>query len=316
MPGSVGAAAAAAASIVRDLDEEEFCKTPRTYEAAPTAADGGGAGLDPADPGADPLAPTVKTMRSFWETRWQEPQQRPSSVDGGGGSRRGSLHELRDSSLSRRGAGGRGSTSSTSRHAKSMRRLRHDMARQWKLQEQIADKIRTLGASDGDLALQRSSDSESEAPPGDDVEALMTCRGDEDEEEINALRLFEETSKSLWRAQRQTMRLLLRYVERNKAIKACKGQEGCDGASGTAADAILSGANAGLTDPGLAAAAAAVAAAVAAAATSTPSSRCDGTRRGPPGGASAVGATAGEPEPHEPAGEPEVSDAFVSEAVA
>merc|ERR1740130_2622833 len=85
---------------------------------------------------------------------------------------------------------------------------------QWKYQEQIAERIRSLcGDSEvddlGETSQLRSSESDSSV--------LNTM---EDDEDVAFLNSFEETNKSLWRAQRQTMRLLLQCVDKNIAMRS------------------------------------------------------------------------------------------------
>jgi len=170
-------------------------------------------------------------MRSFWENRAQETQARARSLDEN--VRRNSLQS---STRSRSGAGyafdfGGGANSNTtaahfsSIHSSSMRRLRSDMERMCKLQEEVDSKIQAIpGTSDGAMTHRSSgSDSEGTTVP------TPADYGDLGDEEIASLCFFEETSRSLWRAQRSTVRLLLRYLDKNQARLQHNAMHGHDG---------------------------------------------------------------------------------------
>jgi len=186
--------------------DNETMPTPRMFEVQ-------NAEVQQGEPGhSDPLAPTikvvtkVKTMRSFWEN-----QTRAASHDTG--SPKDSLG-VRNASNAQGGWQPCGRRSLSFPRKGTSNRVRKDIAKTQKLMEdssalleELALRVRGTGADvlrGGESGTSSSSDSE----------AITECQGDDDCEEVSLLRAYKASSSSLWRAHRQTVRLLLTHLDK------------------------------------------------------------------------------------------------------
>lgn len=184
---------------------------------------------------------TVKKMTHFWEVALQD-QARATSCDGG--SRRNSSYEPREPVRSAgpcKPVGANVRDAATLRHARLMQRLRGDMQRQGELQELVAEKLRGAGrdgrdAGDaggdaGDAGDASASHTSSASTPDHDASLASLVASEAgfaagagaacEDEHLASLHVFEENSRCLWKAQRGTMRLLLSYVDGRDRQRLC-----------------------------------------------------------------------------------------------
>jgi len=183
---------------------------------------------------SDPLAQTVKsgtlssgitvtTMRSFWETKARSgsreardslgasgtPRSGRSGSALGGGSPRGAAEKGGDSCRSH-------SASQPRRQGGTSARLRRDLAEQQKLMDdsnallsQLTLRIRGNSQAVAEDS-RRSSGSESEAP----TEAERETEGNEGASVLRGfVRTFRQSTSSLWKTHRQTVRLVLEHLD-------------------------------------------------------------------------------------------------------
>lgn len=179
---------------------------------------------------------TVKAMGAFWEKRVQQEEKtkaRAKSVDEScqrhslSCSRRDSTasaacrHRLSDSGLLGHvgeSGGAVGRSHRASRHMTSMRQtLSDNMETQLKLKAQIDERMQKFG--DGECVDFSSPQSfMSRRSNGSGLEEAVLEQEEEDAA-VAELKIFEETSRSLWQAQRKQMRMLLHYVEVNEEAR-------------------------------------------------------------------------------------------------
>eukprot|EP00929_Paragymnodinium_shiwhaense_P017887 TRINITY_DN12771_c0_g1_i2.p1 TRINITY_DN12771_c0_g1~~TRINITY_DN12771_c0_g1_i2.p1 ORF type:complete len:628 (-),score=121.15 TRINITY_DN12771_c0_g1_i2:99-1982(-) len=206
-------------------------------QRSPPSGGGGAGGCElPASAPCEKATPAsvVKSLCSFWENhlRHQREVAEATSLSRDGGMSSSSRADIgpcsgTSSSSSKPTACAPHDSAANSGKSPlvrklSVRRLQRDMSRQWTFQEQMAGRLRKLrgqddlcAASPEELAsarLQRSHGSDSEGSPLPPL-SLADAEAAGDEEETAALRTFEETSRSLSKAQRSTVRLLLRYLD-------------------------------------------------------------------------------------------------------
>jgi len=152
---------------------------------------------------SDPLAQTVKVMRSLWESRAQENLNQPAQPRLSGG---------KDSDR-RPGLPGRRSRSESigSRRAGSMARLQRNIARTQDLHNQLTSAVRGTGDAEVAVELSLLLSSESESEPRE--EAALE---EEDDATQTVLKAYMREASALWRAHRATQRLLLEHLLRQQ----------------------------------------------------------------------------------------------------